>query len=325
MDARSIALLEFPAVRARLADKTSFPPSRRLAEALEPSDDPVIVRRRLDETDQARSLLQDRAGVGHRVGPRHRAVDRAGRPGRPAGPGPLPGGGRDARRDRAPPDVACRGAATAAPGGRPPAAPPARPPQHAAAQLRPDGRAARHRVAAPGCAAGLRPRRLRPPPAAAGQPGRIGARGRAPGADHHDAQRALRRPDPRRGPREGQGHRPRRVRERPDAVRRAARGGGAGQRVARGHRGGQRGGGPDPRRAVVARRRERDVAARDARGARRVRPLGGEGPARGGARRRPAGPIDHGGRRAALARHPGADRPRGADRPAARRRATRPS
>ncbi len=64
MDARSIALLEFPAVRARLADKTSFPPSRRLAEALEPSDDPVIVRRRLDETDQARSLLQDRAGVG---------------------------------------------------------------------------------------------------------------------------------------------------------------------------------------------------------------------------------------------------------------------
>src|SRR6187455_1122415 len=64
MDSRSIALLEFPAVRTRLADKTSFPPSRRLAEALEPSDDPVIVRRRLDETDQARSLLQDRAGVG---------------------------------------------------------------------------------------------------------------------------------------------------------------------------------------------------------------------------------------------------------------------
>src|SRR3954471_20475654 len=64
MDARSIALLEFPSVRARLADKTSFPPSRRLAEALEPSDDPVIVRRGLDETDQARSLLQDRSGVG---------------------------------------------------------------------------------------------------------------------------------------------------------------------------------------------------------------------------------------------------------------------
>ncbi len=64
MDARSITLLEFPAVRARLAAKTSFDPSRRLAEALVPSADPVIVGRGLDETDQARSLLQDRPGVG---------------------------------------------------------------------------------------------------------------------------------------------------------------------------------------------------------------------------------------------------------------------
>ena len=64
MDARSIALLEFPQVRARLAEKTSFDPSRRLAEALEPSPDPVIVDLALDETDQTRQLLQDRAGVG---------------------------------------------------------------------------------------------------------------------------------------------------------------------------------------------------------------------------------------------------------------------
>ena len=64
MDARSIALLEFPAVRARLAEKTSFAPSRRLAEALVPSADPVIVARGLDETDQARALLQERPGVG---------------------------------------------------------------------------------------------------------------------------------------------------------------------------------------------------------------------------------------------------------------------
>ncbi len=64
MDARSIALLEFPAVRARLAEKTSFDPSRRLAEALVPSADEVIVRRGLDETDQARALLQERPGVG---------------------------------------------------------------------------------------------------------------------------------------------------------------------------------------------------------------------------------------------------------------------
>jgi DNA mismatch repair protein MutS2 len=64
VDARSIALLEFPQVRARLAEKTSFDPSRRLAEELEPSADPVIVARALDETDQARQLLQERAGVG---------------------------------------------------------------------------------------------------------------------------------------------------------------------------------------------------------------------------------------------------------------------
>ncbi|HEY8633099.1 MAG TPA: hypothetical protein VIL50_08080, partial [Candidatus Limnocylindrales bacterium] len=62
MDQRSIALLEFPQVRERLADKTSFPPSRRLAESLEPSNDPVLVARALDETDQARALLSERPG-----------------------------------------------------------------------------------------------------------------------------------------------------------------------------------------------------------------------------------------------------------------------
>ncbi len=83
MDERSIALLEFPLVRARLAEATSFPPARRLAEALEPSDDPVIVARGLDETDQARSLLTERSGVGvgaaRDIGP---AIERAVRGGR---------------------------------------------------------------------------------------------------------------------------------------------------------------------------------------------------------------------------------------------------
>jgi DNA mismatch repair protein MutS2 len=64
VDPRSIALLEFPQVRDRLAERTSFDPSRRLAEALVPSADPVIVARGLDETDQARQLLADRPGVG---------------------------------------------------------------------------------------------------------------------------------------------------------------------------------------------------------------------------------------------------------------------
>jgi DNA mismatch repair protein MutS2 len=83
VDARSASLLEFPSVRARLAAATSFPPSRRLAETLEPSADPVIVARGLDETDQARALMQDRPGVGigaaHDIGP---AVERAARGGR---------------------------------------------------------------------------------------------------------------------------------------------------------------------------------------------------------------------------------------------------
>jgi dsDNA-specific endonuclease/ATPase MutS2 len=64
VDARSIALLEYPQVRDRLAERTSFEPSRRLAAALLPSSDPVIVTRGLDETDQARSLLSERPGVG---------------------------------------------------------------------------------------------------------------------------------------------------------------------------------------------------------------------------------------------------------------------
>ena len=64
MDLRSITLLEFPVVRASLAERTSFGPSRRMAEGLLPSADPVIIARSLDETDQARALLQERPGVG---------------------------------------------------------------------------------------------------------------------------------------------------------------------------------------------------------------------------------------------------------------------
>ena len=83
MDAKSISLLELPLVRARLAAATSFGPSNRWAEALEPSSDPVIVARGLEETDEARALLQERPGVGiggaHDIGP---AIERAARGGR---------------------------------------------------------------------------------------------------------------------------------------------------------------------------------------------------------------------------------------------------
>jgi DNA mismatch repair protein MutS2 len=83
MDARSLEIVEFPLIRERLVAATSFEPSRRLVEALAPSDDPVIVTRGLDETDQARALLSDRPGVGigaaHDIGP---WIDRAARGGR---------------------------------------------------------------------------------------------------------------------------------------------------------------------------------------------------------------------------------------------------
>jgi DNA mismatch repair protein MutS2 len=83
MDERSLRLLEFPAVRARLAAATSFGPSRRLAEALEPSDDSIVVGRGLDETDQARALREERPGASigaaHDIGP---AIERSVRGGR---------------------------------------------------------------------------------------------------------------------------------------------------------------------------------------------------------------------------------------------------
>ena len=83
VDARSATLLEFPLIRERLAAHTAFPPSRRLAEALVPDADAVLVARGLDETDQARGLLEERPGVGiggaRDIGP---WIDRAERGGR---------------------------------------------------------------------------------------------------------------------------------------------------------------------------------------------------------------------------------------------------
>src|SRR5829696_3166555 len=83
MDSRSMELLEFPLVRERLAERTSFGPSRRLAEALAPKSDPVLVARALDETDEARALIEERPGAGiagaRDIGP---AIERAARAGR---------------------------------------------------------------------------------------------------------------------------------------------------------------------------------------------------------------------------------------------------
>ena len=64
MDARSIELLEFPAVRARLANATGFGPGRRLAESLQPSTEPVIVARGLQETTETRAFVSGHPGAG---------------------------------------------------------------------------------------------------------------------------------------------------------------------------------------------------------------------------------------------------------------------
>jgi DNA mismatch repair protein MutS2 len=64
LDQRSLALLEFPLVRTRLAAATGFPPGRRLAETLEPTTDPVLVARGLEETSQTRSFIAEHPGSG---------------------------------------------------------------------------------------------------------------------------------------------------------------------------------------------------------------------------------------------------------------------
>src|SRR3990172_12567132 len=83
MDDGSLTLLEFPLVRQRLAGHTSFVPGRRLAEALLPSSEKVIVARGLEETDQARALLEEQPGVGvggaHDIGPWGDRATRGGR------------------------------------------------------------------------------------------------------------------------------------------------------------------------------------------------------------------------------------------------------
>jgi len=83
VDPRSVEILEFPLVRERLAERTAFGPSRRLAEALVPESDRVVVARGLDETDEAQALLATRPGAGvggaRDIGP---WIERAARGGR---------------------------------------------------------------------------------------------------------------------------------------------------------------------------------------------------------------------------------------------------
>ena len=265
MDARSAELLEFPRVRARLAAYAAFAPSRRLALALEPSGDPVVVARRLDETDEARWLLSVRPDVGiggaRDIGP---GVARAARGGR-LEPGELlaivetlVAAGRLA-------DALRRAGAAAAPRAVPRAS--SRCPSLRArleASVDPAGEILDTRLAGARWPA---PRRAASPTSGCAAAWRrsstADARERAPGAPRHAAQRPLRRSRCARTPRAGQGHRPRPVGQRPDALHRAARRRRARQRLARGPAGGPGGGGAHPRRALGARRRRRRRRSRE--------------------------------------------------------------
>ena len=321
MDARSIALLEFPLVRERSR------PRRRSAVGAprigaEPSADLVIVARGLDETDQAQALLTERLGVGIGAAARHRAGRRAG--GAEAGSMRHSSSRSPTRSsDRPTPDIDCRRSPAAASRARPRAPPAARGALHARSQLRSRRRAARHRVAAPrraprpsaspttACAGGLtrwsarRGGALQEPIITLRNgryvvPVKSEARSRVKGIVHDARQR---------------GH----------AVRRADGGRRARKRPAGGPCSRAGGGRANPRRAVGAHRRKRRPAPRDARRARPLRLLGRQGEPRGRAGWRSRGDCRPTRAHAAQRSPSRADRPRRADRHPPRRRLRRSS
>ena len=60
MDKKTLRVLEFPKVLERLAERTAFSGSAKLARATVPTDDLHEARRRLGQTSEARRLLQSR-------------------------------------------------------------------------------------------------------------------------------------------------------------------------------------------------------------------------------------------------------------------------
>lgn len=63
-DAETQRRLELPKIRALLAERTSFAPSRELADALAPTTDLAEAQRLQDETEAARRALRDKPSVG---------------------------------------------------------------------------------------------------------------------------------------------------------------------------------------------------------------------------------------------------------------------
>ena len=260
MDPNALDVLEFPAIRERVARATATEHGAALAAELEPSPDPGEVARRQALTAEAIALLDeslepplDRISDVREPGGPRRSRRRALAAGAAA---------RLGHRDRlaACPRRARRGGRTA--------------PARARGGDRPGARARRQGDRPRGRGGRLRPARQRlaeAPQAARRAPDRPAARARQARAAR-PLERAARAPAggvhhppwrPARAGREGErppqraGNRPRRVRLRPDAVRRAVRRRRALQPPVGGDERGARGGRADPARALGRRRRAR--------------------------------------------------------------------
>ena len=223
------------------------------------------------------------AGHRHRRRTGHRSHRDACRARRSPRPGGAVGHRRDPHGGRSPGRHAARGGAAAAPCAVPeprPRAVPARPP---GGQRRSERRGPGHGVSGAGRPAPLGPPRSRAAAQPAGRPRPLRDFGRLAGAHRHVAQRPLRGAGAGRFQEPGARHRPRPVGQRADALRRATRGRGALQRLARGAAGGPGRGGAGPRRALGTRGCSRRGPGRGP---------GGPGPLRPVALPRPPGRRD---------------------------------
>ena len=324
MDTRSQVLLEFPLIRERLADQTSFAPvaapgrgarSRRPTRSSSPG-------RSTRPTRRAR-CSRERPGVGigaaHDIGP---LIERAARGGRldPERSSSTIADTLDAAARLG--DVARRRASAAAPRARPGAA--RRCPRCAARSHAASTRSASCSTPPRRGSAACGPRFASPTTGCAGASTRwsaseLGSALQEPIVTLRNGRYVV--PVRAEAAVARQGHRPRRVGQRPDAVRRAARRRRARQRLARGA--GRRAGGgrAHPRRAVGARRGQRRGArARRSTRSRSFDFWAAKAPPRRRAGRDPRGDRRPARGRAAVGAPPGAHGPRRPDRHPPRRR-----
>ena len=264
-----LAALEFPAIVDRLAAATGTPRGEELALALEPSALAEDVRRRQALTAEAVALLDGSAEPAFEgIQDVRAAVELASRGGVLDPPvlravASTVGGGLRVRSALGEPSPLLSGAGLGDRAGARPARRGDRTDDRRGRLRRPRQRLARCSGSCAGsCANGaLRvseelQRLARSRRAARAPPGVVPRRSAA-GARCSRSSRA-------RGA--GAGDRPRRLGLGPDGVRRAARGGRAGQPARRGGRGRARGGGADPARALGGRRRPGRRARRARRG-----------------------------------------------------------